>query len=86
MTFKESHILDLLKNYVLYEVINNKKIKKIGKHQQFRVVTKAIDRLKVEKEVDKKSSIIGGKGGVIWHTQGSGKSLSIVMACYPTNV
>ena len=78
MTFKESHISDLLKNYVLYEVINNKKIKKIGKHQQFRVVTKAIDRLKVEKEVDKKSSIIGGKGGVILHTQGSGKSLSML--------
>ena len=46
----KSHLLDLLKNYVIYEIINNKKIKKIAKHQQFRVVTKAVDRLKLERE------------------------------------
>ena len=38
----KSHLLDLLKNYVIYEVVNNKKIKKIAKHQQYRVVTKAV--------------------------------------------
>ena len=68
----KSHILDLLKNYVIYEVIENKKIKKIAKHQQYRVVTKAVDRLKLD-EKD-----ISDKGGVIWHTQGSGKSLSML--------
>ena len=40
----KSHLLDLLKNYVIYEVVNNKKIKKIAKHQQYRVVTKAVDK------------------------------------------
>ena len=68
----KSHILDLLKNYVIYEVVENKKIKKIAKHQQYRVVTKAVDRLKLD-EKD-----ISDKGGVIWHTQGSGKSLSML--------
>src|SRR6476661_235600 len=63
--------MDLLKNYVIYEVVNNKRIKKIAKHQQYRVVTKAVDRLKLQDEVK-------GKGGVIWHTQGSGKSLSML--------
>ncbi|MFZ0328048.1 MAG: type I restriction endonuclease, partial [Nitrososphaeraceae archaeon] len=69
----KSHILDLLKNYVIYEVQNNKKIKKLAKHQQYRVVTKAVERIDLAKE-----DIIADKGGVIWHTQGSGKSLSML--------
>ena len=67
----KSHLLDLLKNYVIYEVINNKRIKKIAKHQQFRAVSKAVSRLKLEED-------ISDQGGVIWHTQGSGKSLSML--------
>ena len=69
----KSHLLDLLKNYVIYETVNNKKIKKIAKHQQYRVVTKAVDRLL---NIDENS--VADKGGVIWHTQGSGKSLSML--------
>lgn len=68
----KAHLLDTLKNYVIYEVINNRKVKKIAKHQQYRVVTKAVDRLRNLKEE------ISDKGGVIWHTQGSGKSLSML--------
>ena len=67
----KSHLLDLLKNYVIYEDINNKKIKKIAKHQQYRVVSKSVNRLNLEED-------ISDKGGVIWHTQGSGKSLSML--------
>ena len=74
----KSHILDILKNYVLYEVVNNKKIKKVAKHQQYRVVTKAIERLHTEKESTNDKKTLSGKGGVIWHTQGSGKSLSML--------
>ena len=70
----KNHILDLLKNYVIYEVSNNKKIKKLAKHQQYRVVTKAVEKL----ELDKKEDVVTDKGGVIWHTQGSGKSLSML--------
>ncbi|AIC16478.1 type I restriction endonuclease subunit R [Nitrososphaera viennensis] len=68
----KAHLLDLLKNYVTYEVINSKKIKKIAKHQQYRAVTKAVGRLNHLKED------ISDKGGVIWHTQGSGKSLTMM--------
>src|SRR5206468_2034912 len=39
----KAHLLDMLKNYAIYEVINNKKVKKITKHQQFRVVSKALE-------------------------------------------
>ena len=69
----KSHILDLLKNYVIYETDNNITVKKIAKHQQYRVVTKAVERLGLEEDEN-----IADKGGVIWHTQGSGKSLSML--------
>jgi type I restriction enzyme, R subunit len=58
----------------IYEVVNIKKIKKIAKHQQYRVVTKAVEKL----ESDKKENKVSDKCGVIWHTQGSGKSLSML--------
>jgi type I restriction enzyme R subunit len=67
----KSHLLDLLKNYIIYETENNRKIKKMAKHQQFRVVKKAVERLDLSKD-------IADKGGIIWHTQGSGKSLSML--------
>jgi type I restriction enzyme R subunit len=68
----KSHLLDLSKNYTIYETENNRKIKKIAKHQQFRAVKKAVERLDLTKD------IIADKGGIIWHTQGSGKSLSML--------
>lgn len=67
----KSHLLDLLKNYVIYEVVNNRRIKKIAKHQQYRAVTKSVTRLNLDEN-------ISDKGGIIWHTQGSGKSLSML--------
>src|SRR5690606_21769190 len=45
------HLLDLLKNYVIYEVVGSKKIKKIAKHQQYRVVTKAVNRLNLKEDI-----------------------------------
>ena len=67
----KQNLLSHLQNFVIYETINGQKVKKIAKHQQFRAVTKSIGRIgSVEKIKD--------KGGVIWHTQGSGKSLSML--------
>ena len=65
----QSHLLDLLKNYVLYQTINNKQVKIIAKHQQYRAVAKCIEKIKTAEN---------RKGGVIWHTQGSGKSFTML--------
>ncbi len=65
------NLLDHLQHFVIYETINGQKIKKVGKHQQYRAVTKSLVRLKEGDEIK-------DKGGVIWHTQGSGKSLSML--------
>ncbi len=63
--------LDIIQNFIIFEVEEGKTIKKIARYQQFRAVQKTISRLKAPG--DRKQ-----KGGVIWHTQGSGKSLTMV--------
>jgi type I restriction enzyme, R subunit len=69
--FEKYHLLDLIHNFTVYETNNNKRIKKIAKYQQFRAVNKTISRIESGKSPQQ-------KGGVIWHTQGSGKSLTML--------
>lgn len=61
-------IMDFIFNYVLFD--NGEQ--KVARYQQFFAIKKSIQRIK---------NIEHGKrnGGVIWHTQGSGKSLTMVM-------
>lgn len=61
-------LLEIIKSFILYD--NN--IKKVARHQQFFAINKAMKRIKGLDGADTKS-------GVIWHTQGSGKSLTMVM-------
>ena len=68
---KPQNFLDIIQNFTLYETESGRTIKKIARYQQFRAVQKTIERLRAPG--DRKS-----KGGVIWHTQGSGKSLTMV--------
>ncbi len=70
--FSKDNFLDILQNFILFEPVDGRLIKKVARYQQFRAVNKVIGRLKTGK--DKKE-----KSGVIWHTQGSGKSLTMVM-------
>lgn len=70
--FSHANFLDLIRNFTLYEPIAGRMVKKIARYQQFRAVHKTIHRLKTG--ASKKD-----KGGIIWHTQGSGKSLTMVM-------
>lgn len=70
--FTPSNFLDIIQNFILYEPVEGKLIKKVARYQQFRAVSKVVERLKSGKTRK-------GKSGVIWHTQGSGKSLTMVM-------
>lgn len=68
----KENILSLIKTYTLFT--QNEKgqtIKIVGRYQQFRAVKKIIERL--EKGKNKLQ-----RGGIIWHTQGSGKSLTMM--------
>jgi len=64
-------LLDILRDYVVFQPEGGRLVKKLPRYQQYRAVTSALER------------ILGGRapgerGGVVWHTQGSGKSLTML--------
>jgi type I restriction enzyme R subunit len=76
-------LLDLIRNFIVYEKSTNEDsktgittietVKKLAAYHQYYAVNKAVERtIKASAEDGDK------KGGVVWHTQGSGKSLSMV--------
>lgn len=69
--FKPELILDFIQNFCLFEVNKEKYIKKIAGYHQFRAVKKAVEKTVLATTGDHRA-------GVVWHTQGSGKSLSMV--------
>ena len=69
--FDRTNFLDLIQNFTVFEPVDGRTVKKIARYQQFRAVHKSIERIK--SGTDRKS-----QSGVIWHTQGSGKSLTMV--------
>ncbi len=72
---RPERLMDIVFNFVLFD--NGEK--KVARYQQFFAIKKSMQRIKhVENLPDGKAD---GKrrGGVIWHTQGSGKSLTMVM-------
>ena len=69
--FQRERLLDILKNFILFSGDSSKPIKILAGYHQYFAVRKAVEKAKVATQFD-------GKGGVFWHTQGSGKSLSMV--------
>ena len=64
-------LLDVLRDYVVYEPERGKLVKKLPRYQQYRAVRAALDRLLHGRRPEE-------RGGVVWHTQGSGKSLTML--------
>ena len=69
--FAKERLLDILKNFICFSNENKGLVKIMAAYHQYFAVKKAITSTKHATETD-------GKGGVFWHTQGSGKSLSMV--------
>lgn len=71
--FEPTRLLDLTKNYILFDA----GIKKLSRYQQYFAIHKMLDRIAEEETTEK--GLTRRKGGLVWHTQGSGKSLTMVM-------
>lgn len=69
--FEKNRFLDILKNFICFNVDGEKTFKVLAAYHQYFAVKKAIASTQ-------KATVTDGKGGVFWHTQGSGKSLSMV--------
>ena len=69
--FQKERLLDIIKNFICFSNEGLKHNKILAGYHQYFAVKKAIESTKHAVKTD-------GKGGVFWHTQGSGKSLSMV--------
>ena len=64
-------LLDILRDYVVYEPERGRVVKKVPRYQQYRAVRAAVSRVLTGEKPNE-------RGGVVWHTQGSGKSLTML--------
>ena len=69
--FQKERLLDIIKNFICFSKDEAGSAKILAGYHQYFAVKKAIERTKIAVQND-------GKIGVFWHTQGSGKSLSMV--------
>ena len=67
--FEKTRFLDILRNFICFNVDGQNTFKILAGYHQYFAVKKAVDSTRHATD---------GKGGVFWHTQGSGKSLSMV--------
>lgn len=67
--FEPSRFLQLVSHMVLFETRDGKTVKKLPRYQQWRAIRKTLERL----------TATPPRGGVVWHTQGSGKSLTMAL-------
>lgn len=74
---RPAHLLDIIRHFTLYMPVSGKTVKIVCRYQQFRAVQLATQRL-LTGETRKQNGEHDRRGGIIWHTQGSGKSLTMV--------
>jgi type I restriction enzyme, R subunit len=70
--FGKEQLLDIVKNFIVFEKKKEGVIKKITRYQQFYATNKIVDRVK-DGDI---------KRGLIWHTQGSGKTLTMFFTAW----
>ena len=69
---EKGRLLDIIQNFIVFEKEKEHTVKKIARYQQLRATNKIVER------------VLGGekKRGLIWHTQGSGKSLTMYFTAW----
>ena len=70
---RPERLLDLTKNYTVFD--GGKK--KVARYQQYFAIEKILEKVRPLREV--REGVWQREGGLVWHTQGSGKSLTMVM-------
>jgi type I restriction enzyme R subunit len=74
---RPAHLIDIIRNFTVFDDTDGKLVKKVARYQQFRAVYEAVLRLSRAPNTTP-GQMEDGRGGVVWHTQGSGKSLTMV--------
>lgn len=69
---RHERILDIVRNFIFYDGA----IKKVARYQQYFAIKRILDRVRQTELTEQGAR---HKGGIVWHTQGSGKSLTMVL-------
>ena len=69
--FEPERLLDQLRHFTVFETKQSGTVKMVARYQQYRAVQKALERIEHRSRRE-------AQGGVVWHTQGSGKSLTML--------
>ncbi len=64
-------LLDIFRNFVVFEVEDGRAVRKLTRYKQFIAVNEAMRRIRTARKPS-------ARGGIVWHTQGSGKSLTML--------
>ena len=65
------NLLDVVRNFVVFEVEGGCTVRKLTRYKQFMAVNEALQRIRTAGKPSE-------RGGIVWHTQGSGKSLTML--------
>ena len=65
------NLLDIVRNFVVFEIEDGRAARKLTRYKQFIAVNEAMRRIKTARKPS-------ARGGIVWHTQGSGKSLTML--------
>ena len=65
------NLLDTVRNFVVFEVDGGRTVRKLTRYKQFIAVNEAMRRIRTARKPS-------ARGGIVWHTQGSGKSLTML--------
>ena len=65
------NLLDIVRNFVVFEVEGGRTVRKLTRYRQFIAVNQAMRRIRGARKPSE-------RGGIVWHTQGSGKSLTML--------
>ena len=65
------NLLDVVRSFVVFEVEGGRTVRKLARYKQFVAVNEAMRRIRTARKP-------GARGGIVWHTQGSGKSLTML--------
>ena len=65
------NLLDVVRSFVVFEVEGGRTVRKLARYKQFVAVNEAMLRIRTARKP-------GARGGIVWHTQGSGKSLTML--------
>ncbi|WP_017574345.1 type I restriction endonuclease subunit R [Nocardiopsis kunsanensis] len=74
---RPAQLLDLVRHFTLFMNTESRRVKVVARYQQYRAVQRAIERM-LTQPTRLQDGEFDRRGGIVWHTQGSGKSLTMV--------